>query len=235
MHVAIGNGIWYNSNMAKLIKSKNRVADFGEVFTQEREVKAMCDLVKDESERIDSRVLEPACGDGNFLAEILNRKLNTVKNRYGKNFSDYEKYSIVAISSIYGVELLEDNAIRCRERLFGIWNNAYTNNMREDATNECREAAKFIFNRNILCGDALSLLQKNGKPIIFSEWSLVASVMLKRRDFELATMLEMRDLGRQGDLFLSSESFDEEIGAYIPQPVTEYKPIEYWRVHCQNE
>ncbi|MGB4406629.1 MAG: hypothetical protein WBI82_07200 [Sphaerochaeta sp.] len=234
-YMSMGNGMWYSSNMSKLIKSKDRVADFGEVFTHEREVKAMCDLVKDESERIDSRVLEPACGDGNFLAEILNRKLSTVKSRYGKNHSDYEKYSIVAVSSIYGVELLDDNAQQCRARLYGIWNEAYTSNMGKDATDECRETAKFIFHRNILCGDALSLLQKDGKPIIFSEWSLVAGVMLKRRDFELATMLEMQELGRQGDLFLSSGSFDDEIGAYIPQPIAEYKPIEYWRVQCQNE
>ncbi len=225
----------YSTSMSNLIKSKDRVADFGEVFTHEREVKAMCDLVKDETERIDSRVLEPACGDGNFLAEILNRKLGTVKSRYCKNHSDYEKYSIVAVSSMYGVELLEDNAQHCRERLFGIWNEAYTSNMGKDATDVCREAARFIFHRNILCGDALSLLQKNGKPIIFSEWSLVAGVMLKRRDFELATMLEMQDLGRQGDLFLSSGSFDEEVGAYIPQPIAEYKPIEYWRVQCQSD
>ena len=161
--------------------------------------------------------------------------MSTVKSRYGKNHSDYEKYSIVAVSSMYGVELLEDNAQHCRERLFGIWNEAYTSNMGKDATDACREAARFIFHRNILCGDALSLLQKNGKPIIFSEWSLVAGVMLKRRDFELATMLEMQDLGRQGDLFLSSGSFDEEVGAYIPQPIAEYKPIEYWRVQCQSD
>jgi len=225
----------YSSSMSKSIKSVNRVADFGEVFTNEREVKAMCDLVKDESERIDSRVLEPACGDGNFLAEILHRKLVTVKTRYAKNHSDYEKYAIVAASSIYGVELLEDNSQQCRDRLFAIWNEAYTNSVGKDATDECREAAKFIFHRNILCGDALSLLQKNGKPIIFSEWSLVAGIMLKRRDFELATMLEMQELGTQGDLFLSSGTFDEETNAYIPQPIAEYTPIEYWRVQCQSE
>lgn len=227
--------MWYSASMSKSIKSRDRVSDFGEVFTNEREVKAMCDLVKDESERIDSRVLEPACGDGNFLAEILHRKLNTVKTRYRKNHSDYEKYSIVAVSSLYGVELLEDNAQQCRDRLFTIWNEAYSISVGKDATAECREASKFIFHRNILCGDALSLLQKNGKPIIFSEWSLVAGVMMKRRDFELATMLEMQELGRQGDLFLSSGTFDEETSAYIPQPIAEYKPIEYWRVQCQSE
>ncbi|MCK9329092.1 MAG: SAM-dependent DNA methyltransferase [Candidatus Cloacimonetes bacterium] len=220
--------------MASQIKSKKRVAEHGEVFTNEREVKAMCDLAKDETERIDSRVLEPACGDGNFLAEILNRKLNTVKLRYSKNKSDFEKYTIVAISSLYGVDILEDNAQECRDRLFKIWDTAYTENNKKECIDDCRNAAKYIITRNILCGDALTLLQNNGQPIIFSEWSLVAGVMLKRRDFELSHMLEMQDNGYQRDLFLSSDDYDTEIGAYIPKPIVEYKPIEYWRIQCQE-
>ena len=220
--------------MKEQIKSKERVAEHGEVFTNEREVKAMCDLAKDETERIDSRVLEPACGDGNFLAEILNRKLNTVKLRYSKNKSDFEKYSIVAISSLYGVDIMEDNAQDCRNRLYDIWNKAYSDNNKNECTDDCRKAAMYIITRNILCGDALTLLQNNGQPIIFSEWSLVAGVMLKRRDFELSHMLEMQDNGDQGDLFLSSGDWDDEIKAYIPQPIDEFKPIEYWRVQCQN-
>ena len=227
----LDNGLKF---MTKQIKSKERVAEHGEVFTNEREVKAMCDLVKDETERIDSRVLEPACGDGNFLTEILNRKLNTVKLRYSKNTSDYEKYSIVAISSLYGVDIMEDNAQECRDRLYNIWNEAYTANNKKECTDECRDAAKYIITRNILCGDALTLLQNNGQPIIFSEWSLVAGVMLKRRDFELSHMLEMQNLGDQGDLFLSSGDYDKELGSYIPQPIAEYPPIQYWRVQCQK-
>ena len=97
--------------MEKLVKSRQRVADHGEVFTAEREVNAMLDLVKNETERIDSRFLEPACGNGNFLAEILRRKLAVVKRMYGRNVADYEKWSIIALMNIYGVELLDDNAI----------------------------------------------------------------------------------------------------------------------------
>lgn len=100
------------------VKSRTRVANHGEVFTAEREVKAMCDLVQDECNRIESRFLEPACGDGNFLAEILGRKLRSVKRLYRKNLNDFEQYSFLAVSSIYGVELLADNAKECRERLF---------------------------------------------------------------------------------------------------------------------
>lgn len=102
--------------MAKQVKSKQRVADHGEVFTAEREVKAMCDLVADECLRINSRFLEPACGDGNFLAEILTRKLSVVKSKYKKSAHDYERNAILALASIYGVDILSDNAAACRER-----------------------------------------------------------------------------------------------------------------------
>ena len=111
--------------MAKQVKSKQRVADHGEVFTAEREVNAMLDLVKQETERIDSRFLEPACGDGNFLAEILRRKLAVVKVNYRRNPADYEKYAVIAVTSIYGIDILQDNVEACRERLFGIWNEEY--------------------------------------------------------------------------------------------------------------
>ena len=214
------------------VKSKERVRDHGEVFTAEREVKAMCDLVKDETERIDSRVLEPACGDGNFLAEILNRKLNTVTKCYDKSPSDWEKYSIVALSSLYGVDILPDNAQECRERLFVIWKDAHDEHVKSDGMPGIDETARYILDSNILCGDALSLMQNNGTPIIFPEWSIVNGCYVKRRDYELATMLTMSDNGAQADLFLSSEDFDEELGSYVPKPIKEYKPIEYWRLQC---
>jgi len=122
------------------VKSKERVANHGEVFTAEREVKAMCDLVKQETERVESRFLEPACGNGNFLAEVLSRKLAVVKDRYGKSPADYEKYSVLAVTSIYGVELLPDNAAECRARLFALWDEAYTANNRQATDDQCREA-----------------------------------------------------------------------------------------------
>jgi len=139
----------------KQIKSKQRVADHGEVFTNEREVKAMLNLVKYESERIDSRFLEPASGDGNFLAEVLNRKLNSVDSKYKNVQFDWERYAIIALSSIYGVDLLEDNAIECRNRLFKIFDSRYSNLFGEKCNESCRKSAQFILNRNILWGDAL--------------------------------------------------------------------------------
>ena len=128
----------------KHTKSKQRVADHGEVFTDEREVNAMLDLVKYETERIDSRFLEPACGNGNFLAEILRRKLAVVKTRYSKNPADYEKYAVLALTSIYGVELLQDNVDECRERMFLIFDRDYTSNCKKYANDECRKAQQDV-------------------------------------------------------------------------------------------
>ena len=137
-------------NEKKQVKSKKRVADHGEVFTNEREVNAMLDLVKHETERIDSRFLEPACGNGNFLAEVLRRKLKVVDQRYGNNQMDWERYAVIAVSSIYGVDILEDNAKECRERLYTIFDDFYTVLFKEKCKEECRRSIRFLFDRNIL-------------------------------------------------------------------------------------
>ena len=215
------------------VRSKRRIADHGEVFTGEREVKAMCDLVKQETERIESRFLEPACGNGNFLAEVLSRKLAVVKARYGRSPSDYERYAIVALSSLYGVELLEDNAQECRERLFCIWDEAYTAAVKKYASDKCRGAARFILKKNILCGDALTMRQADGSPIVFAEWSLVTGNMVKRRDFELAALLDQRkppENPQQMSLDTAGWEYDEETQAFFPAPIREYPLTNYRRV-----
>ncbi len=148
-------------NEKKQVKSKKRVADHGEVFTNEREVNAMLDLVKHETERIDSRFLEPACGNGNFLAEVLRRKLKVVDQRYGNNQMDWERYAVIAVSSIYGVDILEDNAKECRERLYTIFDDFYTALFMDKCKEECRRSIRFLFDRNILWGDALDFTNKD--------------------------------------------------------------------------
>ena len=210
------------------VKSRKRVADHGEVFTSEREVNSMLDLVKQETERIDSRFLEPACGTGNFLAEILNRKLKVVKKRYSKNKSDYEKYAVLAITSIYGVDILEDNVLECRNRMFSIFNDEYTKICKEDANDECREAVRYILSRNILHGDALTMATLEGEPIIFSEWSLVSGSMIKRRDYRYDELLAGSQ--EQISIFMVGWEYDEEIQAFIPAPLREYPLIDYRRV-----
>lgn len=229
--------------MSPQTKSKQRIRDHGEVFTAEREVKAMCDLVKDECDRIDSRFLEPACGNGNFLAEILTRKLATVKKLYKSNPYDYERYAVLAVTSIYGVEILADNAEECRKRLFALWDKEYTAFCKKSTNAETREAVRYILSKNILCGNALTLMcvdenQKDtDKPIVFPEWSLLGT-KLKRRDFRLDVMLKANDKPKNGQASL----FDvpEEIRKYLSvnpatkefmaEPICEYPLVHYRKV-----
>ena len=218
--------------VAVQVKSKERVAAHGEVFTAEREVKAMCDLVKSETERIESRFLEPACGNGNFLAEVLSRKLEVVKNRYGKSKHEYERYSVLAVSSLYGVDILSDNAEECRLRLLSLWSDEYYKAFAEFVTGDLLASVRYILAHNILCGDALTLLQADGSPIIFSEWSLISGDLIKRRDFRLDQLLkgEAEKQKRQNMLFVPGWEYDAELKTLIPSPIQEFEPIEYWRL-----
>ena len=206
-------------------KSKERVREHGEVFTAEREVKAMCDLVKDETVRIDSRFLEPACGDGNFLAEILKRKLAVVRKKYGKSPLDYEKNSLLAASSIYGMDILQDNVTACRARMFDIWNRDYTAVCKKECDDQTRDAVRFILSRNIVCGNALTLkcVDENGndidEPIIFSEWAFITGSMLQRSDYTFAELLE--DDNPQ----LSILNSNNGEGVFRRKYVTHYKKV----------
>ena len=208
-------------NKDNQVKSKKRVTDHGEVFTSEREVNAMLDLVKQETERIDSRFLEPACGTGNFLVEILRRKLKIVENRYKKSQLEFERYIVIAISSIYGVDILEDNVVECRNRLFEIFDEKYTSFYKTKCKEECRTSIKYILDRNILRGDALTLktVGKDNQPIVFSEWSAVNGSMIKRRDFTLANLLEAEASKVPDSLF---SDFYETDPAFLPKPVKDF-------------
>lgn len=212
--------------MNRQVKSKQRVAAYAEVLTGEREVNAMLDLVKTETERIDSRFLEPACGTGNFLAEILRRKLRVVEARYGKSQIEYERYAILAVSSIYGIDILEDNVQECRQRLFEIFDAEYQRLFKKAAKEQCRAAVKYILSRNIIHGDALTLktVGDHPQPIVFDEWSLVNGSLLKRRDFafhELLNHAAMRELP------LFSDQGEE---VFIPEPVKDYPPVHFLEV-----
>lgn len=210
----------------KQVVSKKRVSDHGEVYTATREVNAMLDLVKQETERIDSRFLEPACGTGNFLAEVLERKLRVVETRYGKNQLEYERYSVLAVSSIYGIDILEDNVVECRRRLFGIFNDKYERLYKEDVKAECMKVIKYLLGRNVVCGDALTLntIGETPVPIVFSEWSPVNGNMIKRRDF---TFEELIHHGQTRGLPLFSDLGDD---VFIPKPVKEYPVVNFLRI-----
>lgn len=208
----------------KQIKSRKRVADHGEVFTNIREVNAMLDLVKQETERIESRFLEPACGSGNFLIEVLNRKLDVIIKKYKKSQLDYERYSVIAISSIYGIDILKDNVIECRNRLFNFFKTKYEKDFRNKTKEEVLESVKFILTKNIVLGDALTMKDTFGNPIIMSEWSAVNGIMMKRREFSYANLIESADLN---SLPMFSD-LQEEV--WIPKPVKEYPLCSFLKI-----
>ena len=236
--------------MTKQVKSKKRVANHGEVFTAEREVNAMLDLVKTETGRIDSRFLEPACGDGNFLAAILKRKLDVVKKKYKKYTADFEKYSILALTSIYGVDILDDNAKQCRKRLYKIWEKEYIAICKNDVSDDVKKSVLLILNLNIVCGNALSMMcvdeQQNdtNNPIIFPEWAFVNQYMIKRRDYRFDVLLkenlDEKHHSMQYSLFKDDATnednwmIDPVTNEIVPKPIHDFEPINYRRI-WENE
>ena len=203
-------------NKEQQIKDKSRVSNFGEVLTSKREVLDMLNLVNTETSRLDSRFLEPACGDGNFLTEVLNSKLDILKKNYSKNQYEFEKFSIQIFTSIYGIDILEDNIISARERLFNQYFDLYNKKFKSNINQKLLDCIKYILKLNLVHADALSLKNvKNDKFIIFSEWSLVNDKM-KRRDFEFKNLIDYAPF-EKGTLF--SDLGDEVI---IPSPIKEY-------------
>lgn len=217
-----------NDEQEKQVVSRKRVADHGEVYTAKREVNAMLDLVKEETERIDSRFLEPACGTGNFLVEILNRKMEAVKRQHAKNRFEYDLASAQAVSSMYGVELLPDNVETCQNRLMEQYLDTYRQHQSEDASPELERCISFLLHKNVLCGDALTMMQQDGTPITFCEWTFIGTAgKVKRRDFELCELLRNVEYdkpkpGEQGNLFADT---GEPTFVHLPKreyPLTDY-------------
>ena len=208
----------------KQLKSKKRVTDHGEVFTNEREVNAMLDLVKHETERIDSRFLEPACGNGNFLAEVLKRKLFIVDSRYEKNQIEWEREALIAVANIYGVEILEDNTIECRKRLYDIFWKKYIQRFGTNAKMAFLNSINFIIKKNILWGDALDFTNpETKKPIIFAEWSMAVNNMIKRRDYIFKFLVEKTHQ-------FSLDFNDEGEEGVIDEPVKDFPLIHFLKL-----
>lgn len=231
-----------NSTSSSQIKSRERVANRGEVFTAEREVKAMCDLVKDETERIESRFLEPACGNGNFLAEIVTRKLAVVEKKYKKNPDEREKFSLLAISSVYGIDIMADNVLECRERLFGIWRKWFLGGFDKlnhhsepnETDSNLEKSISFVLSKNICLGNALTLKKVDAnqndtdEPIIFCEWSFLGD-KIKRRDFSFNSLMAQQSLSEEGSLFAGLDDEDD-----VFKPEKEFPLVFYRKVYEQK-
>ncbi len=198
-----------------LIKSKQRVADHGEVFTPEWMVDAMLDLVKGETERIDSRFLEPACGSGNFLVRILRRKLAAVELNYGQ--SDFEKrhYALLALMCTYGVELLADNIAECRQNMAEI----LAEYLGLPESDDLVQAAIHVLGQNLVHGDAISMRTAAGAPITFAEWGYLGKGKFQRRDFRLDALTQASAFSAEGSLFA-------DLGKHqLFTPTTTYPPL----------
>ena len=219
--------------MTKLTKSKQRVRDHGEVFTPDFIVDDMLNLVYNETQRIESRFLEPACGDGNFLIKILERKLDVVEKNYKVNQFDYEKYSLVAVSSLYGVELLADNTIKARERLYEYFVLRYKKVFKKKISEEFLKNIQFLFAKNIIQGNALTLKDTNDNPIVFSEWSLANGKKVKRRDFQYSDLASMDQI--IPTLFSVQEVSDTGEVVFSPLPVKEYPIVNFMEIYRAYE
>lgn len=202
-----------------LIRSKKRVADHGEVFTPSWMVEAMLDLVKGETERIDSRFLEPACGSGNFLVPVLQRKLLAVEIKYGK--SDFEKrqYALLALMCLYAIELLPDNIAECRANLLEI----FAEYLNLDQSDDLYRAAFYVLSQNLVHGDALTMRAHHGQPIAFAEWGYLGKGKFQRRDFRYDDLTQASAFSAKGSLFahLSKREIFKPSKTYPPMGVSD--------------
>ncbi|MGE4408974.1 MAG: N-6 DNA methylase [Sphingobium sp.] len=202
-----------------LIKSKKRVADHGEVFTPPWLVEKMLDLVKGETERIDARFLEPACGSGNFLVPILQRKLAAVELKFGK--SDFEKrhYALLAVMCAYGIELLDDNIAECRANMLEV----FADYLGLAETDELYRAAYYILSLNLVHGDATTMRDMAGTPISVVEWGYLGKGKFQRRDFRLDVLTGMASFSAEGSLFagLGKHEIFTPTSSYPPMTVSD--------------
>ena len=202
-----------------LIKSKKRVADHGEVFTPPWIVEAMLDVVKGETERIDSRFLEPACGSGNFLVRVLQRKLGAVELKFGKSEFEKRHYALLALMCSYGIELLADNIAECRANLLEI----FADYLNQNESDELYRAASYVLSQNLVHGDALTMRKHDGQPITFAEWGYLGKGKFQRRDFRFDVLTGSSAFSAEGSLFahLGKHEIFTPIKTYPPMTVSE--------------
>lgn len=208
-----------SSRSMKLVKSKQRVADHGEVFTPAWMVEAMLDLVKGETERIDSRFLEPACGSGNFLVRILSRKLAAVELKFGKSDFERRHYALLAVMCCYGIELLADNIAECRANMLEI----LADYLGIEESDDLYRAASYVLSQNLVHGDALTMRAHDGQPIVFAEWGYLGKGKFQRRDFRLDVLTQSAAWSKEGTLFaqLGKHEIFTPVKTYPPMTVRE--------------
>lgn len=208
-----------------LVKSKQRVADHGEVFTPAWMVEAMLDLVKAETERIDSRFLEPACGSGNFIVQIVQRKLAAVELRYGQSDFERQHYALLALMSIYGIELLADNIAECRANVLAV----FAQHLDISPADHLYLAATHVLTQNLVHGDALTMRTHGGQHITFAEWGYLGKGKFQRRDFRFDALAGSSKFSEEGSLFADLGKHD------IFAPVKTHPPMTVHELATQHK
>jgi len=207
-----------NITTEKIINSKKRIQNHGEVFTPKRIINEMLDLpnIREACQNITSTFLEPAAGEGAFLVEILNRKMKMVIKNYGDDITRFENHSLLALSTLYGVELLEDNAQKCVMNMYQVYFETYqTQAMENNAKikNKVLDSAKLIISKNIAQGNFLTKQSANNTPIVFSEWKPIRlrknskTIKVQRTEYTIDDILNGTTKER-GEF--STHSFREE-------------------------
>ncbi|PWQ98839.1 N-6 DNA methylase [Leucothrix pacifica] len=202
-----------------LVKSKKRVADHGEVFTPSWMVETMLDLVKGETDRIDSRFLEPACGSGNFLLQILLRKLAAVELKFGNLEFEKRHYALLSVMCIYGIELLDDNIAECRANMLEV----FTEYLQVDSSSDIYHAAFYVLSQNLLHGDALTMRNLSDQPITFAEWGYLGKGKYQRRDFRFDVLTGSSAFSAEDSLFahLGKHEIFQPIKTYLPMTINQ--------------
>ena len=169
--------------------------------------------------------------------EILRRKLEVVKRQYQKQLGELELQTTIALSSIYGVDIMKDNVEECCQRLLDIVCNWYAevHPQQKAASEKLKATWSYLLHRNILWGDALTLREpvgekatviekQNAKPITFSEWSFIRDMVI-RKDFHLAALVQAQSASVP---FVKNDQGGE---VYLPpEPIKEYRPIHYLKI-----
>jgi hypothetical protein len=226
-----------NLQHINLTKSKERVQKHGEVFTPAWVVNDMLDMLPEDVWDIGKTFLEPACGEGAFLIEVYKRKLEIINTDIQE---DWEWQAAIATSSLYGVELLEDNAEKCKINLVNLFATFYNQKFPETQDEEIIETIKFLINANIIRGNFLTqrkCLSSCGNKcnkcelIAFSEWTPLADYKLKRKDYLLEEMIKVGEKQKSsvGTLF-AEEHKKESIGL-----IKEYQPVNWKKIRYATE
>ena len=207
-----------------MMSNKSKIEEFAEVFTNQNEVSSMLDLVKNEVDRIDSTFLEPACGDGNFLCEILNRKINNIIHKYEGSSFEIEKYSFLALTSLHGIDIQNENVLKTRENLFNLFVEKISSVNTINPNLE--KSALVVLSHNIICANPITLkIDGENENIIFTQWNFIDEINIVRREFKISHLIAYAPF-EEGSLF---SDLGEDV--FIPEPVKDYKPTNFLELH----